>query len=98
VSPFRGDSTAFLLKVTKFSAIVTAVWLLDEVSGERRSAQRGERQTGGRGGGGIGFNGQDATGFTTTVYFDTDGASRFYPQFKNEAELVTWVERLVGVA
>ncbi len=44
----------------------------------------------------MGFQGLDATGFTTTVYFDDGGASRCYPQFTDDDELRVWVEHLVG--
>lgn len=54
---------------------------LDEQSGERKSSGGGGRQTGEKGGGGIGFNGLEATGFQTQPYFDSGGASRYYPKF-----------------
>lgn len=36
-------------------------------------------------------------GGNSNVYADSGGASRFYPQMANEAELVAWLERLIGV-
>jgi hypothetical protein len=71
------------------------VALLDEQSGERRSAQGGGHQTG-KNGGGIGFNGMKAEGFQTATYFDEGGASRFYPQFRDDAELHAWVTALIS--
>ncbi len=36
-------------------------------------------------------------GGNSNVYADTGGASRFYPQFKDDTALVAWLGRLVGV-
>lgn len=60
---------------------------LDEQSGDRRSSGGGGCQTGERGGGGIGFNGLDASGYQTKPYFDSGGASRFYPQFEGQKQV-----------
>jgi hypothetical protein len=35
-------------------------------------------------------------GGNSSVYADSGGASRFFPQFRNEAALLEWVERLTG--
>jgi hypothetical protein len=35
-------------------------------------------------------------GIAEVAYGDTGGASRFYPQFRDEAELRAWVTRLIG--
>ncbi len=70
------------------------VRLLDEQSGERRSA--GNYPTTFSNGGGFtkGDIGKNAQG---PLYDDAGGASRFYPQFRDEGELLEWIERLVGV-
>jgi hypothetical protein len=72
------------------------VKLLDEQSGDRRSAQGGGNQTGKQGGSAMGFHGLEAQGYKTEVYFDSGGASRFYPQFSTFLEALDWLMRLIG--
>lgn len=73
------------------------VKLLDEQSGDRRSACGGGNQTGVRGGTGIGFGKCEASGYQTMTYHDQGGASRFFPQFEGEKALLVWLGTLIGV-
>jgi hypothetical protein len=63
---------------------------LDEQSGDRRSSGLYPSNRIARDG---------ATSFTPTqghLYEDRGGASRYYPQFANDAELLAWVGRLIN--
>lgn len=67
---------------------------LDRQSGEVGSAS-GWPGSGGR----FGQNGvySQAAGATTQNYGDSGGASRFFPQFAGESELIEWLGRLIGL-
>jgi hypothetical protein len=71
------------------------VRLLDEQSGELSSASGGAPPV--RRKPWSGFHGGDGvSGKPEIMYGDTGGASRFYPQFKDDADLYGWVTRLMG--
>ena len=71
-----------------------AVWKLDEQSGELKSAigrpgvQKGSNAV-------VSFNGKAFSIPGQNQYGDTGGASRFFPQFEDEAALDTWLLRLI---
>jgi hypothetical protein len=65
--------------------------LLDEMTGELTSGDNAVRRKAWSG-----FHGGDGvTGSKEVSYGDTGGASRFYPQFQDDAELHAWIERLI---
>jgi site-specific DNA-methyltransferase (adenine-specific) len=70
--------------------------LLDRQSGELTSGMMaaGQQRNESKGKGGYHDNFPDEASSTGT-YGDSGGASRFFPQFKDEGELLAWVERLV---
>ena len=68
---------------------------LDEQSGECRSAQGGCKQSGARGADGPFFGSARPRGYQGASYFDSGGASRFFPQFACEDDLDQWLLRLI---
>lgn len=72
------------------------VALLDQQTGERPSTLTGRADPGVRHANPGDNHGNSLFGGgNSNVYADTGGASRFYPQFSNEIELLAWLARLI---
>ena len=69
--------------------------LLDEQSGDCRSAQGGACQSETRQGKGAMFGTLKPNGHQSTTYFDAGAASRFFPQFGSLPEALDWLTRLI---
>lgn len=74
--------------------------VLDAISGERTTSKPGEvyRRKDHETTSMAGSLGAPRAGVAEVAYGDTGGASRFYPQFESEAEMLVWLNRLVGAA